>query len=305
VSLAGSDEVRTGDTTFGNVPAGECRVHAELPGFAPHDTTVAIVAGQTTEVVIALVAAAPAAAGACSLYVQAVPGAERVLVDDVPLSGGPGLFAGSVAPGRHRITAFAEGYLPWSGRVETTAKSGPRVTAVAELKPKPAEPVAQAPAPAAAPEPAQPAVTSDEPTVPLAVQVKPASDVLVDGAVVASRVSDLVINMPQGTHEVSVVNPDFVSVRRQFNVRAGSKLKAYRVDLTSGSGRLAVSGPRGGLKIFVDGQYSGESTPGVVSAGAGAHVITVREWNGTTIVGTQRVIVDPARVGSQAVVFTP
>ena len=121
----------------------------------------------------------------------------------------------------------------------------------------------------------------------------------------ASHVSDLVINMPQGTHEVSVVNPDFVSVRRQFNVRAGNKLKAYRVDLTSGSGRLAVSGPRNGLKIFVDDRYSGESTPGVVSAGAGAHMVTVREWNGTTIVGTQRVIVDPARVGSQPVVFTP
>jgi hypothetical protein len=302
VVLRDANVAFTTDSTLADVPAGTHAVHAEKDGYLPRDTSIVVVAGEPARLVIELTPAP--AATPCSLFVEVTPRADRVLVDSTQAAGGPGRFASAVAAGWHRITVQAEGYVPSSQRLKVRSGEARHTISVA-LQAGAAPPEPRATPDAATPPPGVTHEPASGSGVPMEVNVKPASDVFVDQAKVATGVTSTTLSLSVGTHTIRIENPDFAPVSKSVKVQAGSRLKPFKVDLTAGEGGLFVSGPRQGLRIYVDGTFTGRTTPDRVAARAGAHEVSVRESNGTTIVATLRVVVDPSRLGNTNVTFKP
>ena len=284
------------DSTLGAIAAGTHTLHVERAGFLARDTSIVVVAGQEARMVLRL-APAPVQAVLCSLFVRVRPGANRVLVDSLPAAGGPELFSRGVAAGRHTLTVQAEGFNTSSQVINVPG--APRQTVVVVLQPSAAEkPDAQAGGADAG------EVATNGGGIPMVVNVKPASDVFVDDGKVATHVTTVTVSLAAGAqHRIRVENPDFVPATRTVKAKAGSALKPLSVDLTLGEGGVFVTGPSQGLKIYVDDHFTGKTTPDRVMARAGAHDFSVRESNGTTIVASKRVIVDPDKSGGLRIEF--
>ncbi len=311
VKLLATGEVRVGEAVFGNVVGGTCRLHVEKDGYAPRDTSIAVAAGETTRVVVSLArggapVAAPLAAASCSLYVRTNRPATRVTLDGFAIAGGPNVFATTTAPGAHRLLVEADGFATWTGKVSVPTTPVPRVIRNVELLEKAASapaPVA-ATAPAATPAPAAaPAPAPVGGGVPMDVDVSPASDVLVDGAVVARGVTHATVSLAPGSHTVTLAHPDYARASRSFNVKPNANLKPWKVDLAAGVGWVRVSGPRSGLRIYVDGKDSGSTTPAAVKVPAGTHSVSVHDWTTRAQLAEKRVVVDPNKHDSIPIEF--
>jgi hypothetical protein len=248
---------------------------------------------------------APAAVP-CSLFVHVTPHADRVLIDSVAASGGPEVFASALAAGKHKVTAQAAGFLANTQKIAVPKGAG-RQTIYVVMQPDPSQP----PGPdgkstgGVSPEPGGGSAAPAQGTISMNVSVKPASDVLLDEVKVATHVTSATLMLTEGKHTVRVVNPDFATVSKTFEVDRKHKVRPLEVDLTSGTRGLFVSGPRSNLQIFLDGHFTGKTTPDQVLASAGAHEVSVRDANGGAVLGSMRVIVDPSKLGNMNVTFKP
>ncbi len=311
VKLLATGEVRVGASVFANVVGGTCRLHVEKDGWMARDTSIAVSPGETTSVVVTLAQGlAPEAATSCSLVVHVSTPGSRVRVDGAVVAGGPQSWRVMARPGSHRLEVDAEGFVPWAGYVNVPAKAGARVVRSVTLNPKTAAEPAGTPT-AAQTSPAKPTESSATPTETPAtgdtkgmlVEVTPASDVLVGDNVVARNVTSATVPLAPGTWTIKVRNPDFAIASKSVTVKANGTPKPWKVNLTQGTGWLRVSGPRAGLRIYVDGTDTGSSTPASVRAPAGKHKVSVHDWNTRALIDERVVTVDPNNHDSQPVDF--
>lgn len=99
-----------------SVPIGEHRVRVEAPGHEPEELSVRVREGATERRRVRLV---PLPAPQGRLLVATGGVRARVTVDGTPRAETPAAL--SVSAGEHRVDIAAEGYLPWTGRVEVGA----------------------------------------------------------------------------------------------------------------------------------------------------------------------------------------
>ncbi len=124
------------------------------------------------------------------------------------------------------------------------------------------------------------------------VAVTPSSDIYLDDNPVARGVTHWVQRVLRKRWKVRVDGGDYGTREQKRSPRPQDTLLAFSIDLTSGTGGVNVTGPRGGLDIYMDGIYQHVVTPSPVRPVAvGAHIIELRDRRTGEVVASRRVVV--------------
>jgi len=188
-----------------------------------------------------------------------------------------------------------------SGAAKTTA-TAPTVQQTAAPAPKP-EAKAETSAPPPTPEPAEEvsepvtrgshAVTSArgrnarKRAAPVAVAVTPGqmavdstpqgAQVQVDGRTDASYVTPFALtNLAPGAHTITVSKTGYTGDSRTVNVTSGTRATVV-IHLSQLMATLVVKSDPAGANVYVDGRFTGATTPAQVSVDKGQHVVLVRK----------------------------
>ncbi|MEQ1832592.1 MAG: serine/threonine-protein kinase [Candidatus Eisenbacteria bacterium] len=178
------------------------------------------------------------------------------------------------------------------------AAAAPRTVTDAAV-PLEEEPVVPAPVTPPAPSgtlaaaPVAPETETDSPdSLLVEVEVQPASDVYLDGTLVASGVTSFRKRMLRRTWQVRVDGGAYGVREQKKKPRAGDRRLAFSFKLSAGVGGVHVSGPRNGLDIYIDGVYQHAVTPAPVRpVPVGTHTIDVRDRRTGTVVASRQVVV--------------
>ena len=287
VQVGGESKNATSNTTFDGLADGTALVKVELAGYTTRETTVAVTAGSAQSLHVAL--SADVTAQVCSLYVTVKPRADKVLVNGKPAVGKDASFAAALPAGKYKVEASAAGF---TSALASGKAAGGEVKRIAlTLASAPAN-VTPPPAPVAASAPVVPATADPADGIAQSITVVQKSDIYVDHVLRAQGATQVDVKLPPGKHEVVFENPDFIKVRREFQLKAGKSSKPIRVDLAAGEGGISVRGGKPGLRIFIDDKSTGVTTPGVVRGiKPGRHKIELRDDKGGAVIATQSVIV--------------
>ena len=269
------DDRRIGTTPLVNVEAaaGEHALRVEKEGFAPLDTMIALRAGGTPALSLALTAAgatgdglatettdeeADEATGDADLEagaeeatlgratVQSTPSGADVLIDGRRLGTTP-YTAADLAPGAHRIVVRKEGHAEYAASLNVEA--GGTASVDARLTPLRGT---------------------------LRVLVRPYGDIYVNGEKKKSETNAAhTEELPAGTHRVRAVHPVLGTWEKEVTVQGDARTEV-RFDFTETYRVTVVSEPRNAM-IVVDGRAIGRNTPSQVPLPPGRHTIEVRK----------------------------
>ncbi|MCC6649684.1 MAG: PEGA domain-containing protein, partial [Candidatus Eisenbacteria bacterium] len=288
VQVGGESKNATSNTTFDGLADGTALVKVELAGYTTRETTVAVTAGSAQSLHVAL--AADAAVQVCSLYVTVKPRADKVLVNGKPAVGKDAHFSAALPAGKYKVEASAAGFTSALATGKAAGGEVKRIALTLASAPANVTPPPSTPVPASAP--VVPATADPADGIAQGISVVQKSDIYVDHVLRAQGVTQVDVKLPPGKHEVVFENPDFIKVRREFQLKAGKSSKPIRVDLAAGEGGISVRGGKPGLRIFIDDKSTGVTTPGVVRGlKPGRHKIELRDDKGGAVIATQSVIV--------------
>lgn len=228
------------------VMPGALRLRLEHDGFVPLDTTVAALAGNATQHRFVLRPTFADAPGATTgtLVLDAAPRATVVLDDSV--RGETPLTLADVPAGPHTLVLRRGGYEDFTTTITVVPDSAHTVEAsLARLQGR------------------------------LRLIVRPFGDLFVEGTQVAENAfAPVEVERPYGTYRVRAVHPTFGTwVRR---VRLGGPAREVLFDFNQEFRLLVLSEPRN-AEIVVDGNGTGQYTPGQVMLRPGRHVLAVRK----------------------------
>ncbi len=220
-----------------------------------------------------------------------VPGAEPPAADS---SAVPAVTEVLAAP-ETLATATASAAL-----VDTAVPAAPRPMTDAAV-PLEEEPVVPAPVTPPAPSGTLPPVpapvvheteTDSPDSLVVEVEVQPASDVYLDGALVASGVTSFQKRMLRKAWQVRVDGGAYGVRDQKKKPRPGDRRLSFSFKLSAGVGGVHVIGPRNGLDIYIDGVYQHAVTPAPVRpVPVGTHTIEVRDRRTGAVVASRQVVV--------------
>ncbi|HEY6001214.1 MAG TPA: hypothetical protein VI078_18160, partial [bacterium] len=143
---------------------------------------------------------------------------------------------------------------------------------------------------AAAPEVVSTAWSAD--SIVVDVTVAPPSDIYLDDTKVATAATHWTKRLVRKQWLVRIDGGDYGTREQKKKPRSADTVVAFRFDLASGSGGVYVDGPRGGLDIYIDGQYQRAVTPSPVRpVKAGPHLVEVRDRKTGAVVASKQIVV--------------
>ena len=138
----------------------------------------------------------------------------------------------------------------------------------------------------------EPSATGQGDSIQVDIAVAPASEIYLDGRLVASAATGWTGRAARRTLTVRVDAGEYGTREQKKKPKPRDAALSFQMDLTAGSGGVYVSGPRDGLDIYVDGEYRRTVTPSPVRPlKVGPHVVEVRVRGTGEVVATKQIVV--------------